>query len=111
MKQCPQCRTTYTDDSLRYCLADGKELIQIDSEQETIAARRDQKLRVDIDRAEPVPPIPAPPKSRNSPALKILAIIALVGLLVIIGVGAVGTLIYLRTRNNSANTNKSVAVS
>lgn len=110
MKQCPQCRTTYTDDSLRYCLADGKELFQIDNEQETVAAPRDQRLRVDIDRAEYVPvPVAASPKSQSTSVIKIVAVIALAGLLVIVAVGGIGALVYFETRNNSANTNKNIA--
>ena len=111
MKQCPQCQTTYTDDSLRYCLADGKELFQIDNEQETVAFPRDKKLRVDIDRAEPAPmPAMASPKSQSASVVKIVVVIALVGLLVIVAAGGIGALVYFGTRNNSANTNKNIAV-
>ena len=36
MKQCPSCLTTYTDDTLRFCLADGSILGSIDDEQSTM---------------------------------------------------------------------------
>lgn len=36
MKQCPSCRTTYTDLTLKYCLADGTGLIDVSDEQATI---------------------------------------------------------------------------
>jgi len=111
MKQCPQCRTTYTDDSLHYCLADGRELFQIDAEPETIAARRDEKVRVDIDRAgSTAVPVTATSKPQSSSALKIIAVITLVGLLIIVGVGGIGALVYFGTKNNSANTDRNVAV-
>ena len=111
MKQCPQCRTTYTDDSLRYCLADGTELFQIDSEQETVTARRDQKVRIDIGSGEPAPAIVSAPAAPKSSSIgKIIAIIALMGLLVIFAAGGIGALFYFGTRNNSSNTNKNLVV-
>src|SRR5437763_7594070 len=46
MKQCPVCKTTYTDESLRYCLADGTTLSF--SEEPTVLAPRNDPLTVDI---------------------------------------------------------------
>lgn len=40
MRQCSTCGTTYTDDSLRYCLSDGAELNEIEAgEEPTVVAR------------------------------------------------------------------------
>ncbi|MGD9629512.1 MAG: hypothetical protein AB7V18_09720 [Pyrinomonadaceae bacterium] len=39
MKQCPTCRSTYSDDTLRYCLADGAALSDLDSDAETVLGR------------------------------------------------------------------------
>ena len=36
MKQCTACKTTYTDDTLSYCLADGKPLVAVVDENATI---------------------------------------------------------------------------
>src|SRR5437899_12980270 len=36
MKQCPACGTTYTDTSLRFCLADGNPLTDLADSQETV---------------------------------------------------------------------------
>jgi hypothetical protein len=36
MKQCPVCKTTYTDDTLRYCLADGTSLGDPEESQATV---------------------------------------------------------------------------
>lgn len=36
MKQCPACKTTYTDQTLRYCLADGSVLTDMTDEQSTV---------------------------------------------------------------------------
>jgi hypothetical protein len=33
MKRCPTCRSTYTDDSLRFCLQDGSQLVHISDEE------------------------------------------------------------------------------
>ena len=37
MKQCPNCKNTYTDESLKFCLADGTELISLTDAEKTIA--------------------------------------------------------------------------
>lgn len=43
MKRCPSCGTTYTDDTLRYCLSDGNILASVtESEIETVFAGRDR---------------------------------------------------------------------
>ena len=36
MKLCPKCKTTYSDDSLLYCLSDGTSLISMPAAEETI---------------------------------------------------------------------------
>lgn len=36
MKLCPQCKTTYSDDTLAYCLSDGTSLISMPSAEKTI---------------------------------------------------------------------------
>lgn len=38
MKQCPSCKSTFTDDTLSYCLADGTALADIDTDEATFAA-------------------------------------------------------------------------
>ena len=57
MKQCPACKTTYTDDTLSYCLADGKPLVPVVDEHATIVNRTGEataafgggeRMRVDI---------------------------------------------------------------
>ena len=47
MKQSPVCKTTYTDESLRYCLADGATLTS-EFEEPTVFAGKADPLRVDI---------------------------------------------------------------
>ena len=46
MKQCTACNTTYADDSLSYCLADGKPLMQIQDDNATIISRTGEETVV-----------------------------------------------------------------
>ncbi|MBV9217656.1 MAG: hypothetical protein JO053_15920 [Acidobacteria bacterium] len=46
MKQCPQCGTTYTDETLRYCLSDGTALLDTAAEQATVV--RPGAMRVNL---------------------------------------------------------------
>ena len=57
MKQCPACRTSYTDETLSFCLADGTPLVPVPDEQATVVNRTGaatavfgggEKMRVDI---------------------------------------------------------------
>ena len=84
MKQCPVCKTTYTDDSLRFCLADGASLFAISNEQETVqmpAARN--PLRIDIQKdTAPTNFSPAnPPDSQKQRSIIPLLIAGLIALL------------------------------
>src|ERR1051325_12189595 len=85
MKHCPKCRTTYTDDGLRYCLADGTELSG-GSEPETVVSRRGSGVLVDVATADSGPRGVIPPTTtpQASPWGKIIAVIAALGLLLIL---------------------------
>ena len=65
MKRCPSCNTTYTDDSLRFCLADGGILEDVDTEAETVFR---PGVRVDIEQPASVsaPITVAQTKTRTS---------------------------------------------
>jgi len=97
MKQCPQCRNTYTDDTLKFCLADGAVLERID-EQET-AARRG----VLVDIPQPVTAASAPhpaPQHRNGgsgTAIKIVVAVLVLGFLALVVVGGAGVLYYMNS--------------
>lgn len=106
MKICPQCQTSYTDDSLQYCLQDGTPLISSPvtnnwTESETLVSpRQTDKMRVEWQN-QPSQNVPvsretivaAPPKKSNT-AL-IVALTAIVTLLVA-GAGVVGFLYFKR---------------
>lgn len=109
MKKCPQCGTTYTDQSLRFCLADGAMLGSADHEEPTVVSSRGEPLRVDIGPGNTTTQQVSEPVRKGSTALiTIFALSALVALAVVVIAAAVG-LLYLRSQenifvNNATNT-------
>ena len=109
MKQCPKCRSTYTDDGLRFCLTDGTELTPLADEQETLAAGRGRTVREDI-----LPRGSAPingdgnlQTSRRSVG-KILAVIGVLAILLVVALLAAGFLLYFSL--NRTNTVENITV-
>jgi hypothetical protein len=85
MKRCPQCGTTYTDASLRFCLADGAALVE-----------RDEPMRVDI--PSPENAIPSQPAQKKGPSLVWILValgVGVVGLMAVAGVIVLGILFYI----------------
>ena len=105
MKRCPSCNTTYTDESLRYCLTDRTSLVPV--EEETII-RSGNPLRVDIPRADTAAGFsqaaPETPKS-SFPIVKVLLGLFALGVVVVGAVGIVGAVIYFSSRETPANQN------
>lgn len=103
MKRCPNCRSTYTDDGLRFCLTDGSELVPVADEQETVLGSRGKPLPAEI------PPAPSfstgPAESRESgPILgKMIAIAGVLGAVLVIGAIAFVLVIYLASRAKSGD--------
>ncbi len=120
MKQCPACKTTYTDETLSYCLADGKPLMAIIDEQATIANTiAGRQLRVEIPQEMPninaQTPIyhpPAPAKSSGS-GIKIFFVLLAVFLFVLAIVVVLGIVFYVNgirpEISSAANTTKRTA--
>ena len=104
MKQCPTCRTTYTDETLRYCLADGGILFDVEPESET-AVRHG--VRVDVQRPTyPTIPVVAEQRSANGGrVIKIVAAVLILGFLGLLGLGAAGAFFFY----NSGGTSVAVA--
>ncbi|MBX7054247.1 MAG: nuclear transport factor 2 family protein [Pyrinomonadaceae bacterium] len=100
MKECPKCRTIYTDVTLSFCLSDGTPLVAAEDEQATFVRRSDEPIRVDIGTpstaqfAEP-PQFtrPSPPTS-SGVVFKVLVAAAVVLVLLLAVLGVVGTLVY-----------------
>jgi hypothetical protein len=127
MKQCPVCGTTYTDTTLRYCLADGNMLTDAGGEQptlvrqggspageETIAIGRDggqMRVEIPLETSQLRPPATfqssaLPPASASGGIFKIIMVIIGLGIFAVIAVAA-GTFIYFNVRpsaNSAANT-------
>ena len=127
MKVCPQCRTEYTDDGLKYCLQDGTPLFdapgQITSpdfttESETvISPKRVEPIRFDPpssyqsnqanwDANQPVI-IEREPKKSNTPMIVALTIL---GTIAVLGLGGAGAWMYFNNKKNVAVVNNNSAV-
>ena len=102
MKQCPQCRTTYTDDTLRFCLADGAVLERID-EQET-AVRAGVRVDIEQPRATPAPPPIQQRPSRGGTAMKIAIAVFMLGFLALVIAGGAGVLYYMKSGDGTTVT-------
>jgi hypothetical protein len=96
MKQCPNCKTTYTDESLRFCLADGASLIRLPNAEETLRMNFDKNaLRTNAppdSTAAIFPPLNTNREIRKGVSPSI--VIALVGLLLLAVLGLVGVVGY-----------------
>lgn len=69
MKLCPKCKTTYSDESLLFCLSDGTNLISMPSADKTIEMTgTTHPMRVDVPtQSEPTYFAPAiPPQTQNT---------------------------------------------
>ena len=129
MKQCPSCLTTYTDETLRYCLADGSVLRAADDDQATLVRRSAGRpaeetivmgsaapVRVDIptagerttksDRLQ-TPPLPT--GSSTGLIFKIVMVVIGLGIFALLLVGIAGAVVYYNSGSgepvkNTANT-------
>lgn len=102
MKQCPACKTTYTDDSLRFCLADGSALDSATDEQPTVVKRAgNNPLRVDIPPAATLPTEKANAKSVAGDStrtwIKIVVTAVILEFIAIGAVGLIGAVFYYGT--------------
>ena len=99
MRKCPQCGTTYTDESLRFCLADGATLDAV-TEDATVVSGRGDQIRVNLGSANrSVEQIPQPVKKRPTALVTIVALVVLVALAVVVIAAAAG-MIYLQSEKN-----------
>jgi SH3 domain-containing protein len=105
MKRCPACSTTYTDESLRYCLADGTTLTSAEAETVLRSAATDP-LRIDIPTAASEPTAAIVPRRESFPWGKIVIAIVALGFIgmVILGVG--GAAFYFGTARAGDDQNK-----
>ncbi len=123
MKQCPACNSTYTDATLRYCLADGSALTDLDLEEQTVVrqpstvADKTAQMHSGGDAVRIAIPDQTPPITRIAPAtgglstfVKALIVVLVLGILLIVGLGVAGFIYYTSSQGETAsNTNKPVA--
>lgn len=98
MKQCPNCKTTYTDDSLQFCLSDGATLSRVPDAAETVRMSFDnQPTRIDMP-LDSVPTVFAPPVSQNQSPKKMLGLIiaVVIGFFLLLAIAGVAGFIYFR---------------
>lgn len=97
MKQCPVCKTTYTDESLKFCLADGTSLTFLSEPAETVQMSFDKSpMRINVP-PDSAPTVFASPPISNQPIKKGVSPIivgVLVGLLLLVAVGFIGVIGY-----------------
>lgn len=102
MKQCPNCKTQYTDDTLQFCLQDGTPLVTVPAgghadETETVISNRTRGQQAEPTIVSGRMPYEAPPPRRRNGTFAIVAVTALVTFL-IVGLAAAGFFIYQRQR-------------
>ena len=106
MKQCPICQTTYSDDSLQFCLADGATLSFSNDEQPTqIIPPSNNPIRVNLAQ-DTSPTIVAQPtiqpstEKKGGSGIVIGLLVAVLALVVLGSAGVIGWLL-LRDRGGS----------
>lgn len=101
MKQCPACKTAYTDDSLSFCLADGTALDSAIDEERTVVKRAgNNPLRVDIPAVAPLPSGKLNAKSAADSSgtwIKIVVAVLILGFIAIGAFGLIGAVFYYGT--------------
>ncbi|HEX8397632.1 MAG TPA: energy transducer TonB [Pyrinomonadaceae bacterium] len=121
MKICPVCQTTYTDESLRFCMKDGTSLDnfqeptaapETEEEQTVFAPERSPKMVVPLDAPEPQAPVPVSPVNQQKPPQSpprrksnagMLIALGVLGVLILLGVGGFGAWWLLGSRGNRTN--------
>jgi hypothetical protein len=98
MKLCPKCKTSYSDDSLLFCLSDGTNLISMPSAEQTIEMTgTTNPIRVDVPaRSEPTFFAPSiPPQTQNTRhGINPWLVVPLVTILLLSVVGLVGYILF-----------------
>ncbi|MDQ3179074.1 MAG: hypothetical protein M3Q33_01000, partial [Acidobacteriota bacterium] len=89
MKQCPVCKTNYSDETMSFCLTDGANLVSLPDAAETVRMSfSNNPLRINVP-PESSPTVFTPPKS-NQPVKKgvspiIVGVLGFLLLLVVVG--------------------------
>lgn len=89
MKQCPACQTTYTDETLRFCLADGAALATVRNEDPTLVRERSD---MPVKKTAGV-------KGSGLTVFKIVIAVLILGFLALLAAGLAGAFFYYKTGN------------
>ena len=116
MKYCPSCRSTYTDESLRFCLQDGTDLVignagnhltQELGERETVVRRDPTSSDWEKSRVTQAAPI-RPVTKRSNPLL--IVILTAVGMCILFGgIAAAWLLVSYSSKNGASAINSNYA--
>lgn len=105
MKQCPTCKTTYTDNSLSFCLADGASLVSTDEEQTVVRSIKNDALIVDLSASTPPTTVVRQDDGSGSKTLVKLVVGGLLLIVVaIVGLGLAGAAFYYSTSGKPSET-------
>lgn len=115
MKQCPVCKTTYTDETLQFCLADGAALTFFNSEAATeqfsgstnpirFNIAKDETPTIVAKNPYPIQP-PTEPVKKGGGGLIIGILAALLLLVVLASAGVIGWLLLKDRNTNDVVTN------
>ena len=96
MKRCPACQTTYTDDSLRFCLTDGNVLVHETDDSDTVVAGRGGVAGLAADRARDM----LPTSSGASTFIKIAVAAVVLGFVALAALGLAGAAFYYGSGGN-----------
>jgi len=115
MKECPQCKSVFSDDSLKFCLADGAELVdrdeartesmnladvtQADAGADTSANAR---VRIDVPADEEQETFSRSREPAKRSGVRVGVVVAVVGLLLVVIAGLAGVVGYILYRQSLA---------
>lgn len=126
MKYCPQCRTEYSDDTLQFCLQDGTPLAEVssqssptffDTESETvISPKKVEPIHFDLPSSyqtnqtnwEASQPIIIQQEKKKSNTAMVVAL-TMLGTILLLGIGGIGTWLYLKNNKNQVAVNINAA--
>ena len=104
MKSCPACGTTYTDNSLIYCLADGNPLTDSEEQQTVLHTGNAGGIRIEIPQVVATPQYSVPATTQEGGnGKKIAFVVGLFGIIVVAAIVGAGALLYFNRDTRSAN--------